>query len=201
MRLEFSIPCIALVLSLGTVAVESASVRAAGCYNMPGNFCQCIGCGCGGGYHAPLVLGPIRCDGFFTRNQVRLPCAPCATCSCWDCNCVSVRPTTMEGFVSTEAAHPATRAPVRLRPQSRNVQETLPGSPVEQSLPEEKDVQPSTTLPAPERQGTAPGAPQPNIAEPEKATSLIPPPNMIHAVFATRAEAQRPSLFDRPIQP
>src|SRR3954454_14653009 len=95
---------IVITLSFAAVVIRPADVEAAGCYNTPSNFCQCIGCGCGGGYHAPLVMGPVTCDRFFARNQVRLPYAPCATCSSGGCNGGSDSPTTMEGFVSSGAA-------------------------------------------------------------------------------------------------
>jgi hypothetical protein len=163
-------------------------VRAAGCYNVPSNFCQCIGCGSGGGYHAPLVLGPVQCDGFFACNQRRLPCAPCATCSCWDCNSVLERPTTMEGFVTRTPAHPATISPVRSPPQVIRSGRLPANESGEQALPEQVEAPPGNTLPVP--------------AEPEKATFLISPPDAIQtAVQASRYVTPTQALFDRPIQP
>jgi hypothetical protein len=51
---------------------------------MPGTFCQWNGCGFSGGYHAPLVLGPLTNECFDGPNEIRLSQAPnpygCATC-------------------------------------------------------------------------------------------------------------------------
>jgi hypothetical protein len=49
---------------------------AAGYWNVPSHFCQWCGCGFGGGYHAPLILGPPTCDCFAGPNEVRVPYAP-----------------------------------------------------------------------------------------------------------------------------
>jgi len=57
---------------LGSAAVASAT----GYWNMPGTFCQWSGHGFGGGYHAPLVLGPPTCECWSGPNEVRLPYAP-----------------------------------------------------------------------------------------------------------------------------
>jgi hypothetical protein len=54
----------------------ASQTLAVGYWNMPGSFCQCIGCGFGGGYHAPLVLGPVSCDGWLGINERRLPYPP-----------------------------------------------------------------------------------------------------------------------------
>jgi len=68
--------------ALGFIAAVTFSMLLAnradaiGYWNMPGNVCQCLGCGWGPGYHAPLVLGPISCDGFFGADIVRLPSSP-----------------------------------------------------------------------------------------------------------------------------
>jgi len=53
-----------------------SSAIAAGYWNVPSNFCQWLGTGFGGGYHAPLMLGPPQCDCFRGPNEVRLPSAP-----------------------------------------------------------------------------------------------------------------------------
>jgi hypothetical protein len=45
-------------------------------WNMPGTFCQWNGCGFGGGYHAPLVLGPLTHECWSGPNEVRLSSAP-----------------------------------------------------------------------------------------------------------------------------
>jgi hypothetical protein len=66
-----------LVFSTMLFAVAPATPAiATGYWNLPGNFCQCIGCGFGAGHHAPLVLGPATWDGICAHNEVRLPCAP-----------------------------------------------------------------------------------------------------------------------------
>jgi hypothetical protein len=61
-----------IIIVLGSAAVASAT----GYWNMPGTFCQWSGHGYGGGYHAPLVLGPVTYECLSTPNDVRLPCAP-----------------------------------------------------------------------------------------------------------------------------
>lgn len=70
----------ATLLVLGATGV--APVFAAGYWNVPGNFCQCCGYGCSGGYHAPFILGPIQFDGWGPPNEVRLPCPPPPICGC-----------------------------------------------------------------------------------------------------------------------
>jgi hypothetical protein len=67
-----------LVGALATLCalVGVNSVIAAGYWNVPSHFCQWLGSGFGGGYHAPLMLGPPQCDCFRGPNEVRLPCAP-----------------------------------------------------------------------------------------------------------------------------
>lgn len=61
------------------IAVAFGSARlahAVGFYNMPGDFCQWTGHCFSGGYHAPLVLGPVRCDHAVFPNVTRLSQAP-----------------------------------------------------------------------------------------------------------------------------
>jgi hypothetical protein len=68
-----------ITLSASLLGLVWASPAAAtGYWNLPSTFCQCVGCGFGAGYHAPLVLGPANWDGFCAHNEVRLPCAPSA---------------------------------------------------------------------------------------------------------------------------
>lgn len=50
--------------------------HAVGFYNMPGDFCQWTGHCFSGGYHAPLVLGPVRFDRAVFPNVTRLSQAP-----------------------------------------------------------------------------------------------------------------------------
>jgi hypothetical protein len=98
------------ILVLGAVSV--ASVRAAGYWNVPGTHAQRAGHGYGGGYHAPLILGPVRYDAWSLGAPVRLPCAPspyyaCGNCGdCGRCGQMVESPSSMEGFVPTTA--PAT---------------------------------------------------------------------------------------------
>jgi disulfide bond formation protein DsbB len=70
------------VVVAGLAIVQSA--QATGWWNMPGTFCQWNGCGYGGGYHAPLVLGPFTHECFEGPNEVRMRQAPnpyaCAPC-------------------------------------------------------------------------------------------------------------------------
>lgn len=59
------------------VALSGARlVRAVGYYNMPGDFCQWTGHGFSGGYHAPLVLGPVRFGRAVFPNITRVPQSP-----------------------------------------------------------------------------------------------------------------------------
>src|SRR5436190_10778379 len=67
---------LAVVFAVVLEAGDTEPARAAGYWNVPGTVAQCIGHGYGGGYHAPLILGPIRCDCCGLGTPVRLPCAP-----------------------------------------------------------------------------------------------------------------------------
>jgi hypothetical protein len=69
-RLISSLLCLAAVL-------WAIPALGAGYWNMPSSVYQCLGYGCGAGYHAPLLLGPVSCDGWLDTNVRRLPCAPC----------------------------------------------------------------------------------------------------------------------------
>ena len=73
------IRCLSLAVATWFVAIYASPAGAAGYWNVPSNFWQCAGCGCGGGYHAPLVLGPMSWHGWCSKNHYRLPHAP-ATC-------------------------------------------------------------------------------------------------------------------------
>lgn len=64
--------CAVLLLAAG----ERGSAWGAGYWNVPSNFCQCAGYGCGAGYHAPLVLGPVSWRGWLSKNEIRLPYSP-----------------------------------------------------------------------------------------------------------------------------
>lgn len=67
---------VAIAVAFGAIGGQSAA--AIGFWNMPGTFCQCMGYGNGPGYHAPLLLGPVSCDGFFAIDTHRLPAPPTA---------------------------------------------------------------------------------------------------------------------------
>lgn len=66
-----------------SIAVRAAS--ATGYWNVPSTICQCFGYGCGAGYHAPLVLGPISYKGCLAINERRLPHAPSPPCVGHNC--------------------------------------------------------------------------------------------------------------------
>ena len=82
MRRPNLMDCLAVVFAVVLSAVGAEQVCAAGYWNMPGTFAQRTGHGYGGGYHAPLMLGPVRCDGWGLGTPVRLPCAPSPYCGC-----------------------------------------------------------------------------------------------------------------------
>lgn len=69
------------------VAAAPMTAKAIGYYNVPGTCCQWFGYGCGAGYHAPLVLGPISARGCCAHGVERLPYAPCSTCAGAACGC------------------------------------------------------------------------------------------------------------------
>jgi len=97
--------CVAVLLATLSAA---APAGAAGYWNLPSTFCQCMGIGWGAGYHAPLVLGPITCDDWCDHKEVRLPHAPALLCGCYGYGCNDCRPSRLESAV---LAAPAT-APV-----------------------------------------------------------------------------------------
>jgi hypothetical protein len=116
MRCRNLIACLAVVFPvlLGTTHTEPA--RAAGYWNMPGTHAQRAGHGYGAGYHAPLILGPVRFDGWGLGNQVRLPYSPtpyygCGNCG--DCGRMVTAPSSMEGVVPTSP--PAAVVPMETR--------------------------------------------------------------------------------------
>jgi len=76
MRGRVSIAVRAAALASLVVLSSTATVHAIGYWNLPGTIYQWSGHGFGGGYHAPLVLGPITHEGLLVPNEVRLPCAP-----------------------------------------------------------------------------------------------------------------------------
>src|SRR4051794_23276713 len=102
--------CLLLVFTVGLGAACREEVRAAGVWNMPGTHAQRAGHGYGGGYHAPLILGPVRFDGWALGTPVRLPYAPspyygCGNCG--DCGRMVEAPSSMESLVPTTTTAPA----------------------------------------------------------------------------------------------
>jgi hypothetical protein len=85
-----------------TIVLAGASaVSAMGYWNLPGNFCQWLGCGYSGGYHARYALGPINGGCCEAWNEVRMPyppnpyaCAP-GTSGCGGNGCEVEAPTAM----------------------------------------------------------------------------------------------------------
>jgi len=67
---------LAVAFALVVVFGYPRFVSAVGYYNMPGDFCQWTGHGFSGGYHAPLVLGPVRFDRAIFPNVTRVPQSP-----------------------------------------------------------------------------------------------------------------------------
>jgi hypothetical protein len=89
----------------------ATSVRAAGYWNMPSTFCQCMGVGWGAGYHAPFVLGPIRCDGWCDHKEVRLPYAPVSPSAyCGHVGCDCGQPSRLDSAIAPSPA-PLTMPP------------------------------------------------------------------------------------------
>jgi hypothetical protein len=78
----------AILVALPLIAAAAESAPGAGYWNIPGTCCQRLGCGYGAGYHAPLVLGPISCDGWCAPHVQQLPYPPTPVLSpAPACNC------------------------------------------------------------------------------------------------------------------
>lgn len=113
---------------LGAACTEQA--RAAGYWNMPGTHAQRAGHGYGGGYHAPLILGPVRCDGWYLGTPVRLPCAPSPFCgcgTCGDCERMVEATSSIDSFVPTTSPVPAS-APAAAAPVETRTVEPIPAT-------------------------------------------------------------------------
>jgi hypothetical protein len=126
MRRIFQILCAILCVATSSVATL---VGAAGYWNVPSTFCQCFGFGC---YHAPLVLGPSRCDGWCRHNEIRLPYAPsspAAWCGNYDCDCDCSRPSRLDVEV---VAAPPVSGPVEAPVEAPGQPDTLFAPPIEQ---------------------------------------------------------------------
>lgn len=98
---------------------------AAGYWNVPSNICQWCGHGFGGGYHAPLMLGPPTCDCFVRPNEVRLPCAPNPYACAPYCN----------GAYGGQASMMTPNAQPNLMPQHMAPQNTVPSATPEEDSP------------------------------------------------------------------
>jgi hypothetical protein len=86
--LPHKLRCFAMSGATLLVCLGAERALAAGYWNVPSSWAQHMGYGNGGGYHAPFVLGPPNCRGYFRHNHYRVPYAPtarpygnrCATC-------------------------------------------------------------------------------------------------------------------------
>jgi len=91
---------------------SSTPAGATGYWNLPSSFCQCTGYGCGTGYHAPLVLGPIDWDGWCAPNEIRLtypPSPPSGWAGCGRCGDDIAAPTMLEPTPAAPAVEPVSR--------------------------------------------------------------------------------------------
>ncbi|HEY3391476.1 MAG TPA: hypothetical protein VGK58_02125 [Lacipirellulaceae bacterium] len=91
----------------------ASPVEAAGYWNVPSNFWQCAGCSCGGGYHAPLVLGPMSWHGWCSKNHYRLPYPPAPGYGCRHCDAGFEQPAIMEPMPQPAIAPVAPAAQMR----------------------------------------------------------------------------------------
>src|SRR3954469_10941460 len=101
--------CLSVALAVVLSAAFVGPVRSAGYWNMPGTHAQRAGHGYGGGYHAPLILGPVRCDGWGLGAPVRLSGAPSPYCgygNCGDCGRMVEAPSSIQTVVPTTAPAP-----------------------------------------------------------------------------------------------
>jgi len=90
---------VSTTIGAALVLTSSIPANASGYWNMPSSFSQHWGYGFGAGYHAPMILGPIRWDGWQAPNEVRLPYSPSVPYGCDGClNCGAdfAAPTLME---------------------------------------------------------------------------------------------------------
>jgi hypothetical protein len=144
MRRQILLACFAVAAIVAIEVIGTAQARAAGYYNLPGNFCQCWGHGFGAGYHAPLILGPPTCRGCCSCNERRLPYAPAPCCSCCQCGAFE-GPSTMRGQVRIPASTSPNVSPELPLPKAEpmGAAPTLPVSTVSTL-----DVQPTIAAPA-----------------------------------------------------
>jgi hypothetical protein len=117
------------VFAVLLAATCAGQAQAAGYWNMPGTHAQRAGHGYGGGYHAPLILGPIQCDGWHLGMPVRLPSAPSPYYGCGsygDCGQMAEATSSMESVVPTTAPAPAPMPSAAVPTESRTVDPVPP---------------------------------------------------------------------------
>jgi hypothetical protein len=113
MRLSQLTICTAMLLAILSIVTPAG---AAGYWNLPGTFCQCMGVGWGAGYHAPLVLGPIDYHHWCDHNEVRLPYSPASMGGCYGyggCGCLDCQPSRLEPNVLPAARSTPMPVPVK----------------------------------------------------------------------------------------
>jgi hypothetical protein len=136
---------VVFAIAVGTAYIEQAP--AAGYWNVPGTVAQCMGHGYGGGYHAPLILGPIRCDCWGLGTPVRLRCAPSpyygyGSCGGGECGRLVEATSSMESVVPTiaptQAPRPTAATPIETRTvePAESAQATTSESAVQDPEPE-----------------------------------------------------------------
>jgi hypothetical protein len=183
MRRQVFMACFAVAAILAIEAIGAAQARAAGYYNMPGNFCQWWGHGFGAGYHAPLILGPPTCRGWCAGNETRLLYAPAPCCSCCQCGMFD-GPSAVRGQVFTGRS-PASTTPI----VGSNV-------PLTKAVPTGlAPMLPNSTVPAVDI--------QPTIAAPvgqtsEASTVEAPAPAVVPSTDVEPEQAPLRPLFDPP---
>lgn len=122
MRWRSLVACLAFLAAIVGSGVCTRQSQAAGYWNMPGTVAQRVGCGFGAGYHAPFILGPIRCDGWHLDAPVRLPYAPTPyyTCGEYGDSRMIDTPTALNKSVSTKcpALVPTVAAPTPVESRS-----------------------------------------------------------------------------------
>ena len=160
MRRRKLMACLAVAFAVAVGAALIEQARAAGFWNMPGTVAQRTGHGYGGGYHAPLVLGPVRCDGWGLGTPVRLPRAPSPYYgygSYGECGRLVEATSSMESVVPTiaptQAPRPTAATPIETRTvePAESAQATISESAVQDPEPEiappaEQIVEPSRPL-------------------------------------------------------
>jgi hypothetical protein len=138
--------CLAVVFGVVLEGAYIKEARAAGYWNMPGTHAQRTGHGYGGGYHAPLMLGPVRCDGWGLGNQVRLPYSPtpyygCGGCG--DCGRMVEATSSIESVVPTTAPAPVPMPAAAAPMETRTVDPTPAAASDSAALDAEPVVEPT----------------------------------------------------------